>query len=222
MGINIGQVVVDINKKTDSFKGMQVPVKVIIDTSSKEYEIEVGTPPASSLIKKEAGIQKGSGNPKVDFVADIKIEQVIKVAQMKEGNLLGKSPKERVKEIMGTCSSMGIMVEGTTVEESIKRVNNGEFDEKIASGKTELTAEEIKEQEEEKKRMAEELKDKREDFIKAGKEIMNNLKNKGSKTIRTTMKEEGIPEEIIKELVPTEDKPEEGKEAAAPEEAKKE
>ncbi len=58
-GVNIGQVVAEINKKTESFKGMQVPVKVIIDPDTKEFEITVGTPPASSLIKKETGIEKG-------------------------------------------------------------------------------------------------------------------------------------------------------------------
>src|SRR3989338_4925455 len=109
VGVNIGKVVADINKKTESFKGMQVPVKVTVDTSTKEYEITIGTPPASALIKKEAGIEKGSGNPLQDKVADVKIEQIIKVAKMKSDNLLGKTLKEKVKEIIGTCNSMGVM-----------------------------------------------------------------------------------------------------------------
>ena len=61
MGVNIGQVVADINKKTADFKGMQVPVKVEIDLDTKDYTISIGTPPASGLIKQEAGIKKGSG-----------------------------------------------------------------------------------------------------------------------------------------------------------------
>ena len=52
-GVNIGKVVADINTKTKDFAGMQVPVKVIIDTDTKEFEIKIGTPPASGLIKKE-------------------------------------------------------------------------------------------------------------------------------------------------------------------------
>jgi len=68
LGVNIGQVVADINKKTQDFKGMQVPVKVTVDTETKSYEISIGTPPASSLIKKEAGIQKGSGHPKSENI----------------------------------------------------------------------------------------------------------------------------------------------------------
>jgi len=64
IGVNIGEVVKVINEKTASFKGMQVPVKIIVDTDTKEFEITVGTPPASSLIKKEANIDKGQGNNK--------------------------------------------------------------------------------------------------------------------------------------------------------------
>jgi len=128
LGVNIGQVVADINKKTSIFNGMQVPVKVIVDMDTKKFEIEIGTPPASSLILKEADIEKGSGNPKTDKVADVVIEQIIKIAKMKEGNLLGKTLKEKVKEIIGTCNSMGILVEGKPAVETIKDVNDGKFD----------------------------------------------------------------------------------------------
>ena len=79
MGVNIGEVVAEINKKTAEFKGMQVPVKIIVDTETKEFNITVGTPPASALIKKEAKIEKGSGNPKADKIADLLIEQIIKI-----------------------------------------------------------------------------------------------------------------------------------------------
>ena len=87
MGVNIGQVVAKINEVTASFKGMQVPVKVIIDTDTKEFDVEVGTPPASALIKKEAQVEKGASNPLQEKVADLLIEQIIKIAKMKEGNL---------------------------------------------------------------------------------------------------------------------------------------
>src|SRR3989338_6567360 len=79
LGVNIGQVVAEINKKTSVFNGMQVPVKVIVNTDTKSFETSIGTPPAAALILKEAGIQKGSGNPKTDKVADVLIEQIIKV-----------------------------------------------------------------------------------------------------------------------------------------------
>src|SRR3989338_5160820 len=109
-GVNIGQVVMEINKKTAEMKGMQVPVKVVVDTATKEFSIEVGTPPAAALIKKEAGVEKGAGNPLADKIADLAIEQVIKIAKIKEGDLLGKTLKSRIKEVVGTCNSMGILV----------------------------------------------------------------------------------------------------------------
>ncbi|MBR9683491.1 50S ribosomal protein L11 [Candidatus Woesearchaeota archaeon] len=208
LGVNIGQVVAEINKKTASFKGMQVPVKVIVDSDTKEFEVTVGTPPASSLIKKEAGLEKGASNPLTDKVADLKIEQIIKVAKMKEGALLGKDLKNKVKEIMGTCQSMGVKVEGVDVPEAIKQVNEGKFDEEIRTEKTELSTEEIKEQEEEKKRLSEELATKRAEFETEAKEIMAKLEGKESKLIRSKLAEAKIPQPIIDELVPPEKKEE--------------
>ena len=131
MGINIGQVVVDINKKTQDFIGMQVPVKVAINTDTKAYTISIGTPPASQLIKKEAGIDKGSGEPHEKFAADMSMDQIIKVSRMKEDALLGKDVKMRVKEIIGTCRSMGITVEGMKGKEAIAAVESGKFDDKF-------------------------------------------------------------------------------------------
>lgn len=131
MGVNIGQVVGDINSKTSDFKGMKVPVKVIINTDTKEYDIKVGTPPAAQLIKKEANIKKGAGNPITENVADMTIEQILKVARMKQDALLGKNMKSMAKEIMGTCQSMGISIEGKKAHDAIVALNNGEFDDKI-------------------------------------------------------------------------------------------
>ena len=205
LGVNIGQIVADINKKTDSFKGMQVPVKVIVDTDTKAYDIEVGTPPASALLKKEAGIEKGSGNPKADKVADVLIEQIIKVAKMKEGNLLGKTLKEKVKEITGTCNSMGILVEGKPAVESIQDINNGKFDKEIKEEKTELTAEEKAKLEEEKKKLAAEMEERRAEFEKTAKEIIASMAGKERGVIKAKLVEAGIPGPMIKELLPVEE-----------------
>jgi len=214
LGVNIGEVVGEINNKTKAFNGMQVPVKVTIDTDTKAFEVEVGTPPAASLILKEAGIDKGSGAPNTDKVADVLIEQIIKVAKMKETALLGKNLKAQVKEIIGTCNSMGILVEGKPAVEAIKEVNDGKFDEKIASGKTELTAEEMKKLEEEKKKLAEEIETRRAEYLQAGKEILAKYGTKEKAIIKAKMNEAGIPTVIMKELMPTEEAPKEGEEAA--------
>jgi len=143
-GVNIGQVVMEINKKTADMKGMQIPVKVTIDPKTKEFTIEIGTPPSAALLKKEAGVEKGSSNPLTEKVADILIEQIIKVAKMKSSALLGKDTKSRVKEIVGTCQSMGILVEGMPAHEAIIAIDEGKFDKEIKEERTETPAEKKK------------------------------------------------------------------------------
>src|SRR3989338_6037602 len=195
LGVNIVQVVADINKKTAVFNGMQVPVKVVVDMDTKKFEISVGTPPASALILKEAGIEKGSGNPKTDKVADIFIEQFIKIAKMKEGNLLGNDLKAKAKEIIGTCNSMGILVEGKPGVEAIKEVKEE---------KTELTAEEKAQLEEEKKKLAAEIEKRRAEFEKTAKDIIAAMAGKERGLIKAKLVEAGIPDKLIKELLPVE------------------
>ena len=121
MGVDIMQVINTINDKTKEFKGMKVPVKVIIDPKTKNFEIKVGTPPASSLIFSELGLEKGSGSAGTHKVGDLSVEQAIKVAKMKETNLLGKELKQKTKEIIGTCVSIGVTVEGKKPQEIQKR-----------------------------------------------------------------------------------------------------
>src|SRR3989338_7426829 len=215
LGVNIGQVIMEINKKTAVFNGMQVPVKVNVDTETKSFDISVGTPPASGLIKKETNLEKASGKAKHEMVADILIEQIIKIAKMKETATLGKSLKEKVKEIMGTCQSMGILVEGKPAKETIKDVDAGKFDEEIRLEKTELTAEELAKLEEEKKRLAEELAKRKAEFEKVAKEIIASMAGKPRGEIKAKLAFAGVPDDMIKELLPVE-----GAAAAAAGEAK--
>jgi len=203
-GLNIGQVVAEINKKTADLKGMQVPVKVIFDAQAKTFEIEIGTPPTAALIKKEAGVEKGAANPKLEKIADLMLEQVIKVAKIKEGNLGGSTLKKKVKEVVGTCVSMGILVEGMTAKEALAAIDEGKFDAKINAGRTELTAEERKRVEEEKIHLKEEMERKRAEYEGRAKAIQKEMEGKESRKIRGKMMEEGIPMKIIDELVPEE------------------
>ena len=204
MGVNIGQVIAKINEKTSGFSGMQVPVKVRIDKETKNFEIEVGTPPASALIKKEAGLEKGSGNPLADKVADLRIENIIKIAKMKEDALMGKTLKDRIKEVIGTCNSMGVMVGGVSGKDAIKLVNEGKWDKEIKAEKTQLSAEELKALEEEKIKLAEEIEKRRAEFEAKAKAIITELAGKERSVIKKKMVEVGIPDALIKELLPTE------------------
>ena len=227
MGVNIGEVVAKINETTKAFAGMKVPVKVIIDKDTKEFEIEVGTPPCSQLLKKEANILKGSSNPLEDKVADVLIEQVIKIAKMKETALLGKTLKERIKEIIGTCNSMGILVEGKPAKETTKDINDGKFDEEIKTEKTELSAEEKAKLEVEKKKLAGEMEQRRTEFEAKAKEIVSSMAGQERGKIKTKLKDAKIPDAIIKEFLPaeeakgTEGKPAEGAAEKKSESAKK-
>tara|TARA_Y100000310_G_scaffold345838_1_gene470953 strand:- start:4358 stop:5161 length:804 start_codon:yes stop_codon:yes gene_type:complete len=218
LGVNIGEVINSINEKTKSFDGMQVPVKLKVDTETKEYEIEVGTPPTSALIKKEAGVAKGSGQPNTDRIADLLIEQIIKISLMKDTNLLGNSRKEKVKQVIGTCNSMGILVEGVPGVEAIALVNEGKFDEKIKAEKTELSAEELKKLEEEKKKLAADIEKRRKKYEKIAKDIIAKMSGKARGEIKTKLLEAKVPTVIIEELLPVEGAPaekgEEGKEEA--------
>lgn len=127
LGINIKAVIDKINEETKAFNGMQVPVKVIID-DKKQFTIQVGTPPTSSLIKKEIRIELGSGTPSEKFVGNLTIKQAIAVANMKRSNSLSKTLKNGVKEVVGTCSTMGVTIEGMKAKEAIVAINSGKFD----------------------------------------------------------------------------------------------
>jgi large subunit ribosomal protein L11 len=132
-GINVVQVVAKINEKTKSFAGMKVPVKIIIDPKTKTFEIKVGTPPTSALLFKELGIEKGSGAPKTTKAGDITMEQAVKVSEMKKDSLMGKDQKNRAKEVIGTCVSCGITVEGKEPKDILKEIDEGKWDAKFSA-----------------------------------------------------------------------------------------
>lgn len=201
LGINIGQVVAEINKKTVDFKGMQVPIKVIVK-SDKSFTVTVGTPPVSALVKKEAGVEKFSSNPLTEKVADLKIEQVIKVAKMKFDSLLGKDMFAKVKEILGSCDGMGVLVEGKQAREVIADINKGAFADKIKAMKTELTAEDLKKLEEEKKKLQEDITKKRALYESQAKAIIAGMEGQPRGAIKAKLVEAKIPTAIIEELLP--------------------
>src|SRR3989304_930041 len=128
-GVNIGQVISAINEKTKSFSGMRVPVKVIVNPANKTFEIEVGTPPASALVVKELGVEKGSGEAKTKIVGNLSLEQIKKVAVMKKESILAFTSRAAVLEIAGTCVSMGVTIEGKPAKEFQKAVLKGDYDE---------------------------------------------------------------------------------------------
>jgi large subunit ribosomal protein L11 len=128
LGVNIMNIINTINEKTKQFDGMKVPVKVIVDPKTKNFEIEVGTPPAASLILNELNLEKGSGSAGTHKIGNLTLEQAVKVAKMKHDNLLGRELKQKTKEIIGTCVSIGITVEGKKPREIQKLIDEGKYD----------------------------------------------------------------------------------------------
>lgn len=130
-GIDVGEVVNSINEATEEFDGMEVPVEVIVDEDTGEYEIEVGKPPAAVLIMDELGIDGGSGEPNMNKVADMDFETACKVARMKESDLLAMDLRGAVKEIIGTAQSMGVTVDGEDAYDVHRKIEEGEYDDKL-------------------------------------------------------------------------------------------
>lgn len=139
--VNIGQVVAEINKKTEAFKGMKVPVKVVVDSDTKAFDISVGTPPVSGLIKKELNVQVGSGIPNKDKVGNLAIEDLIKIAKMKQDALSAKDMKGMVKTVAGSCHSLGVLIEGKPAQEINKELDIGKYDDVISKQKTDVSQE---------------------------------------------------------------------------------
>ena len=140
-GINIGLVIQKVNEATKNFTGMKVPVEIEIDTSTKNIEIKVFSPPVSELLKKELGIEKGSGLHKKTKVANASIEQIISVSKTKLPNMLSRSLKTAVKSVLGSCLSLGILVENKNPVEVIREIEEGKYDLEISEERTETPTE---------------------------------------------------------------------------------
>jgi len=135
LGVNVLAIVNKINEVTKDFAGMKVPVKITVDTETKEFEVTVGTPTTSALIVSELKIEKGSGTPKTERAGDLTMEQLIRVAKAKQSEVLARNLKASVKEILGSCVSMGVTVEGKDPKDIQKEIDQGKYDELLEEKK---------------------------------------------------------------------------------------
>jgi large subunit ribosomal protein L11 len=131
LGVNVLGIVNEINKQTGDFKGMRVPVKVEVDTETKKFEVFVGTPTTSALIAKESGTAKGSAKPNVDFVGELTMDKVVTIAKNKMSGSYASTLRSAVKEVVGSCVSMGVKVEGKDPREFMDEIEAGKWDSKI-------------------------------------------------------------------------------------------
>lgn len=126
LGVDINKIIAEINERTKHFSGVKVPVKVLVDTGTKAFRVEVGEPPTSALILKELGKESGA-KTKDEVIGSITMEQLKKVAKAKEAKLYGRSEKERIKQLLGTCKSMGVKFEDEDPVVAIKKISSGEL-----------------------------------------------------------------------------------------------
>lgn len=111
-GLNIMEFCKAFNAKTQQYEaGMPIPV-VITAYADKSFTFVMKTPPASFLIKKAAGVQKGSQKPNAEKVAKITRAQVEEIAKMKQPDLTAADLEAAMRTIAGSAKSMGIDVEG--------------------------------------------------------------------------------------------------------------
>jgi len=109
-GVNIGQFVSQFNERTKEAAGLIIPVEISVFTD-RTFTFITKSPPAAVLLKKEAGIAKGSGEPNKTKVGKVTRAMVKKIAQLKAADLNSFSPEAAERMVAGTARSMGIDVE---------------------------------------------------------------------------------------------------------------
>ena len=134
LGVNIMAVVTKINELTRDYAGMKVPVKVAVDVENKTFDVTVGTPTASALIVAELKVEKGSGTPNTVKVGDLTMEQIVRIAKIKRTELLAQTLKSAAKEMLGTCVSLGVTVEGKDPREVQSEIDEGKYEELFGKG----------------------------------------------------------------------------------------
>lgn len=145
MGINMGEVISQVNKETQNFKGITVPIHLNVDSKTKKFTIKVLSPPTSELIKKEAGVEKASGARLKQKVGNLAIEQVISVAKSKHEHLLSHDFISTLKSVIGTCMALGVLIESKDPKEILQEIAEGKYVEEIKSQKVEVSSEKRKE-----------------------------------------------------------------------------
>jgi large subunit ribosomal protein L11 len=111
-GVNIMEFCKAFNAKTDSMeKGMPIPV-VISVYSDRSFTFDTKTPPASFLLKKAAGVKKGSGRPNTEKVGSVTRAQLEEIVNMKQADLTASDMDAAVRTISGSARAMGLTVEG--------------------------------------------------------------------------------------------------------------
>jgi len=131
LGVNIMAIVNKINEETAEYQGVPVPVDVTIDTDSREFTVKVGMLSTFALITQALNIAKGSPTPNTEYVGDLTFDQVVDIARRKRDGLFSASLKSAVREIVGSCQSMGVTVEDQPGKVIQDQIAMGDFDSQL-------------------------------------------------------------------------------------------
>ncbi|MGQ9589188.1 MAG: 50S ribosomal protein L11 [Planctomycetota bacterium] len=108
-GVNIGEFVTKFNERTREHQGTTVPVEISIYTD-RSFDFIVKSPPASVLIRQAVGLAKGAATPRKETVGKITRAQLEEIARVKMADLNAKDLEGAIRQIEGTCRSMGVEV----------------------------------------------------------------------------------------------------------------
>ena len=109
-GINLGLLTKDFNERTASQAGLIIPVVITI-YQDRSFDFVLKTPPAAVLVKKALGLESGSGKPNRTKVGKITMAQIREIAETKMPDLNASSVEQAMTMVIGTCKSMGVVVE---------------------------------------------------------------------------------------------------------------
>jgi len=94
---------------------------VKVDAATRAFTLVVGRPPVAALLLKEAGKEKGSGKPKAETIGSVTLEAVRRIAEAKGEDLFGRTVEERMNQVIGTCVSLGLSVDGEDPRAVLKK-----------------------------------------------------------------------------------------------------
>jgi len=97
----------------------------------KNFTVTVGIPPTTALIKKEVGIEKGSPEPNTNMVGNLPFDAAVRIARMKLEGMLSYEVRTAVKEVVGTCVSMGVTIDGKKPKEVLAAIDAGAYDKQL-------------------------------------------------------------------------------------------
>lgn len=141
LGINLGKVISDVNSVTQGFKGMNVPVEIDVDPKTKSFSVKVFSPSVAELIKKELAAEKGSGTPNNVKIGNLAFERVVNISKTKMPSLLAKDLRSAIKLVVGTCVSLGVLIDSKEAKEIEKNIDSGIYDKEINEEITEPSPE---------------------------------------------------------------------------------